>query len=155
MADDVERMLADLERRLHALQAELGHEPAARPPAPGPVAPPPPPDDSLQAFGRELRRLVASFDELIAEAEGAEGILFRDEVVLEAATDLGGLAALYEAFMAIPGVSADLLAYARGHAVLDLRLERPVALVGELRAALRRPFAVTEAREGRMAIEVG
>jgi len=50
---------------------------------------------------------------------------------------------------------SDLLAYARGHAVLDLRLERPVALVGELRAALRRPFAVTEAREGRMAIEVG
>ena len=31
MADDVERMLADLERRLHALQAELGHEPATRP----------------------------------------------------------------------------------------------------------------------------
>jgi len=154
MADDVERMLADLERRLHALQAELGHEPATRPQAPGPAVPPPP-DDSLQAFGRELRRLVASFDQLIAEAEGAEGILFRDEVVLEAATDLAGLAALYEAFMAIPGVSADLVAYARGHAVLDLRLERPVALVGELRAALRRPFAVTEAREGRMAIEVG
>lgn len=154
MADDVERMLADLERRLQALQAELGHEPDAGPRAPGPAAPPPP-DDSLQAFGRELRRLVASFDRLIAEAHGAEGILFRDEVVLEAATDLGGLAALHEAFTAIAGVSADLLAYARGHAVLDLRLDRPVALVVELRDAMRRPFAVTEAREGRMAIEVG
>jgi hypothetical protein len=149
MADDVERMLADLEHRLKVLQAELGQGPPARSPAP------PPPDDALETFGRELRGLVASFDRLLVEAQGAEGILFRDEVVLEAATDLGGLAALHEAFAAIPGVSADLLAYARGHAVLDLRLDRPIALVGELRDALRRPFAVTEAREGRMAIEVG
>ena len=149
MADDVETMLADLERRLRALQAEVGRKPVA------PAPPPAPGGEPLQAFGRDLRRLVASFDRLLVEAEGAEGIVFRDEVLLEATTVLAGLSALHAALTAIPGVSAELLAYARGHAVLDLRLDRPLALGTELRRTLRAPFAVTEAREGRMAIDVG
>ena len=157
MADDVETMLAGLERRLHALQSELD-EPEPEPSAPVPTRPPAP-ADALEAFGDDLRRLVASFDRLVAELRGpptTAGYVFTGEVAVDAAVDFDGLCALGAAFEQIGGVaSVDLRAYAGGRAALDVTLRRPLALVEELRGKLRSPVALVEAREGRLAIEVG
>ena len=102
---------------------------------------------------------MASYDRVIASARGlagGEGILFRDEVALDARVDLRGLCALDEALAAIPGVaSVELRAYAGGHAALDLILDRGVPLVSELHRTLRLSLSIVEAREGRLAIEVG
>lgn len=165
MTEDVETILAGLEARLRALQSELDDapdEPPGSDPSPHeyPGSDPEPVDPQpLEEFGRELRRLVRSYDRVIASARGltgGEGILFRDDVALDARADLGGLCALDRALAAIPGVaSVDLRAYAGGSAALDLVLDRAVPLVSELRRTLRRSLSVVEAREGRLAIEVG
>jgi hypothetical protein len=56
----------------------------------------------------------------------------------------------------VPGVhTVDLRAYAGGHAALEIALDRPVALVAELRRTSPLPFSVLEARPGRLAVEVG
>src|SRR5687768_6738098 len=169
MTEDVETMLAGLEERLRALQAELDAEEAPLPPPPAPpraepppprAEPPPPPPppapaaegttpalDALDRFGDDLRRvardLVASYDRALAQAHGlpaGEGILFRDEVALDATADLRGLCAIGAALPRIRGVAhADLRAYAGGRGAFDLVLDRPVALVAELRGALDVP----------------
>jgi hypothetical protein len=166
---DVEAALAELEARLRALQAELSvsdevvgvqaSTTAVRESlGPGGV-----PVDALEAFGEELRRLtrelVDAFDRAYAGARGlsaGSGILFRGEVAVDAVVDFAGLCALGRALSSTAGVvSVDLRAYAGGRAALDLVLDRPVALVSELHRTLRHPLAVVEAREGRLAIEVG
>ena len=166
VVDDVEATLADLERRLHALQAELADEapPAAerRLNRPGveQVDARSPGEDPLDAFGDRLRRtaadLVAAYDDAVGQARGGDGDLFDADVALEARTDLPGLCTLARALAAIPGVHAvDLRAYAGGHAALDLALDRPVALVAELRARSAPTFGVLMSRPGRLVIEVG
>jgi hypothetical protein len=171
MTDDVESTLETLERRLRALQAELDEadEPEAPPPRRRPPPPPEPPaswspsslaaldrfDDDLHRVTREL---VASWERASAELRGevADGMVFEGEVALEARADLAGLTALHRALQAIDGVAAlSLRAYAGGHAALDVRLDRGVALVGELRRALDAPFAVEDARAGRLDIALG
>jgi hypothetical protein len=155
MADEVETMLEGLERRLRALQLELD-EPEE--PAPVPTRPPDP-ADPLDEFGHDLRRLVASFDRIVAELRGpptAAGYVFTGDVAIDAVVDFGRLCALGRALEQIGGVaSVDLRAYAGGRAALDVTLRRPLALVEELRRTMRLPVALIEAREGRLAIEVG
>ena len=174
MTEDVDTILAGLEARLRALQSEIAevdddqddtrHTRVDE--APRAAAPPPPsvrrsdePGDALEEFGRELRRLANSYDRLLAEVKGehsTDGILFRDDVALDATTDLAGLCDLGRALEHIDGIShTSLRAYAGGHAALDLQLDRAVPLVSELRRTLRRSLAVVEAREGRLVIEVG
>ena len=169
--DDVEATLADLERRLRDLQAELDAEgaevrasrggPAVRPPGGPGGATPIAPADPLDAFGEQLRRttaaLVAAYDEAVGQARGGEeGVVFDENVAVEARADLPGLCALSHALSAIPGVHAvDLRAYAGGHAALEVALDRPVALVAELRRSGGPPFAVVESRPGRLVLEVG
>jgi hypothetical protein len=156
MSDDVETILAGLERRVQQLQAELGDVPEQPPPpAPPPPETPPAAPDSLERFGADLRRLCVSYERLLAEMRGTEGLLFSGDVALDATTDFTGLCELKDALDAIPGVTADLRAYAGGRAALDLSLERSVALVAELRRTLRLSVSVVEAREGRLTIEVG
>ena len=170
--DDVEAVLAGLEQRLHALQAELEEDgaPAAFAPPAGPASSPPPPPPSppsppaaaLERFGEDLRRstreLVAAFDRALAEARGlpaGDALLFRDEVALEAEASLRQLCELGAALERIAGIGpVDLRAYAGGHAALDLTLDGAVALVDELRRALPRPFSVVEARQGHLAIQI-
>ena len=166
MSDDVEAVLSGLEQRLRALQAEIDEEEtaeevAAEPPAPAP-APAPRPGGAaaaLERFGEDLRRatreLVAAYDRALAETQGVGGVLFRDDVALEADVGLPGLCELAAALDAIEGVAhVELRAYAGGHAALDLALDRAVALVDELRRAMRSPFAVVEARQGRLSIQI-
>jgi hypothetical protein len=174
VVDDVEATLADLERRLHALQAELAHEDENEgdgAPAPAAERRPgrlrvegvdtrPPGEDPLHAFGDRLRRtaadLLAAYDDAVGQARGGEGELFDAEVALEARADLPALCALAQALAAVPGVHAvDLRAYAGGHAALDVALDRPVALVAELRARSPAPFGVLASRPGRLVLEVG
>ncbi len=163
--DDLETTLDGLERRLRALQDEL--DAPGPPPAPPvvPAAPsalaPPAPADPLERFGEQLRasaeQLLAAFDRALAEARGGEaGEVFAEDVAVEARTDLPGLCALSGALGDVTGVhQVELRAYAGGHAVLDVTLDRPVALVRELRRAGGPPLAVLEARPGRLAVEVG
>jgi hypothetical protein len=164
MTDDVEETLASLEQRLRALQAELDADevaplveeppraearrftPRAVPPpapaAPAPAAPPaaaPEPADALDRFGAELRRLVDVWDRTVADLRngGAEQVIFRGGVALEARADLRGLCALDRALGTVPGVQrVTLRAYAGGAAALEVALDGEVALVPALRAAL-------------------
>ena len=156
--DDVDATLADLERRLRALQAELDHPAAAPAPAPAPGAAPA--GDPLEAFGEQLRRttsdLVGAFERTVREVHGGEEAVFDDQVALDARAGLPELCALASALTGIDGVHAvELRAYAGGHAALDLALDRPVALVAELRRRGGPPFGVVASRPGRLAIEVG
>lgn len=159
--DDVEAVLAGLEQRLRALQVEIDDEegePSAPPPPPAPPAPGGA-AAALERFGEDLRRatreLVSAYDRALAETRGVSGVLFRDDVALEADVGLPGLCELAAALDAIDGVAhVELRAYAGGHAALDLALDRAVALVDELRRAMRSPFAVVEARQGRLSIAI-
>ncbi len=171
MTDDVEETLASLEQRLRALQAELDADedaPAADPPSrrfpprpsadvpPRPsadVPPPPLPTDALDRFGAELRRLVDVWERTVAELRGgeAETVRFRGGVTLEARGDLGELCRLERALRDVDGVTAvNLRAYAGGAAVLEVTLDREVALVGELRRSLA--FSLIEVSGGRLSI---
>ena len=167
MSDDVEAVLAGLEQRLRALQAEIDEDEAIEepvvepPPAPLPTPGPVPGGAAaaLERFGEDLRRatreLVAAYDRALAETQGVGGVLFRDDVALEADVGLRELCELAVALDAIEGVAhVELRAYAGGHAAIDLALDRAVALVDELRRALRTPFAVVEARQGRLSIAI-
>jgi hypothetical protein len=157
--DDVEAVLAGLEQRLRALQTEIDEDEAPAP-EPEPAAPlPGGAAAALERFGDDLRRatrdLVSAYDRALAETHGVTGVLFRDDVALEADVGLPGLCELARALDAMEGVAhVELRAYAGGHAALDLALDRAVALVDELRRAMRRPFAVVEARQGRLSIAI-
>lgn len=169
--DDPEIALAALEQRLRALQAELDDDPAppnvrAAVPEPdltyvrgGVPVRPPVPEDPLEAFGSDLRRLVASFDRMLAELRGpptAAGYVFTGDVAIDASVTFDGLCALGRALRDVHGVrSVELRAYAGGRAALDVVLERPVALVEELRGRIRTPLSLVEAREGRLVLDVG
>ena len=163
MADDVETTLAGLERRLRALQAELDDPEPELEPEPEeavsvPVRPPVP-ADPLEAFGSDLRRLVSSFDRMLAELRGpptAAGYVFTGDVAIDAIVDFEGLCALGRALTGVDGVrSVDLRAYAGGRAAIDAVLERPVALVEELRRRMGAVVSLVEAREGRLVLDVG
>jgi hypothetical protein len=154
--DDLDATLDGLERRLAALQAELDapeRAPVAMPAAGA--------GDPLQAFGEHLRaavaELVEAWDRASAQAGGgAATTSFAEELALEVHTDLAGLCALCVALRAVEGVAAlDLRAYAGGHAAIDVTLDRPVALVAEVRRVGGPPLAVLEARPGRLVAEVG
>jgi hypothetical protein len=133
MDDDLEATLGALERRLHALQAELGARPGASAPPPPPSYGPrpssgPPPSsaaaaDPLDQFGIELRRLaselVAAWDRVVAHERGRGA----HRIVLEAQADLHALAALERALAGTPAVrTLDLRAYAGGHASLVIEV---------------------------------
>src|SRR5688572_6899164 len=90
--DDVEQMLSGLEQRLRALQAELD-APDDAPNVAGSAHTAPPATfaealEGLEAFREDLHRLVERFDRLV----GGEGLVFRGDVLLEAETDLTGIA---------------------------------------------------------------
>ena len=111
--------------------------------------------DDLEATLDRLERRLRDLQQELAAAPRAEGDVWSQDLALEARTDLPGLCALARALDAVAAVHAvDLRAYAGGHAVLDVALDRPVALVRALRDAGGPPVAVLETRPGRLALEV-
>jgi len=86
-------------------------------------------------------------------APGPEETLFEGRVELGVGPfyDIASLGAFEQDVAALPGVSeVAVRRFEASHAVVDLRLATPVALVGELRRALRTGFSIRQVAEGRM-----
>lgn len=150
--------------------------PAGRSPAPwGQASPVPAPGSSATAgLHQQLDelfafrdRLVRTTDDLVSElsrvltelgvgaAVDPADTLLTGDVTVEAApfADLATLAAFEQALARVPGVAR---VYTRrldaGHATIDVRLMVPVALGAALRAISPVAFAVTDVRDGRLAL---
>jgi hypothetical protein len=84
---------------------------------------------------------------------GPEETVFQGRVELGVGPfyDIGSLGAFEQSLAALPCVShVAVRRFEASHAVVDLRLAAPVALVSELRRALQSDFSVREVAEGRM-----
>jgi hypothetical protein len=84
---------------------------------------------------------------------GPEEALFEGRVELGVGPfyDIASLGAFEQNVAALPGVSeVAVRRFEASHAVVDLRLAGPVALVGELRRALHMGFSIRQVAEGRM-----
>ena len=65
--------------------------------------------------------------------------------------DIGSLGAFEQRLASVPGVSeASVRRFEASHAVVDVRLAAPVALVRELRHAVESDFSVREIASGRI-----
>ncbi len=84
---------------------------------------------------------------------GPEQTVFQGRVELGVGPfyDIASLGAFEQSLAALPCVShVAVRRFEASHAVVDLRLAAPVALVSELRRALRSDFSIREVAEGRM-----
>jgi hypothetical protein len=84
---------------------------------------------------------------------GPDEALFEGRVELGVGPfyDIASLGAFEQSLASIPGVSeVAVRRFEASHAVVDLRLSTPVALVSELRRALQAGFSVRRVAEGRM-----
>jgi hypothetical protein len=91
----------------------------------------------------------------ISEAEARENALFEGRVELGVGPfyDIGALGAFEQRLANLPGVGeASVRRFEASHAVVDVRLAAPVALVRELRRALDSDFSVREVASGRILI---
>jgi hypothetical protein len=91
----------------------------------------------------------------ISEAEARESALFEGRVELGVGPfyDIGALGAFEQRLTNLPGVGeASVRRFEASHAVVDVRLAAPVALVRELRRALDSDFSVREVASGRILI---
>lgn len=89
----------------------------------------------------------------ISEAEARESALFEGRVELGVGPfyDIGALGAFEQQLASLPGVGeASVRRFEASHAVVDVRLAAPVALVRELRRALNSDFSVREVASGRI-----
>ena len=141
---------------------------AAAPAPPAPPDPAPPTGlhhqlDELLAFRDRLVRttddLVAEFSRVLTElgvdAPDPALTVLTGHVVVEAAPfpDLSTLSAFEQALMRVPGVSGvHVRSLDEGFAAIDVQLAGPVALGAALRALAPVAFAVTDARDGRLAL---
>ncbi len=92
-------------------------------------------------------------DAQAAAAAAREGALFEGRVELGVGPfyDIGSLGAFERRLASLPGVSeAAVRRFEASHAVVDVRLAVPVALVRELRRALDSDFSVREVASGRI-----
>lgn len=84
---------------------------------------------------------------------GPEETVFQGRVELGVGPfyDIGSLGAFEQSLAALPCVShVAVRRFEASHAVVDLRLAAPVALVSELRRTLQSDFSIREVAEGRM-----
>jgi hypothetical protein len=89
----------------------------------------------------------------VSEAEARESTLFEGRVELGVGPfyDIAALGAFEQRLASLPGVSeATVRRFEASHAVVDVRLAAPVALVRELRLALDSDFGVREVASGRI-----
>ena len=86
-------------------------------------------------------------------ASAPENALFEGRVELGVGPfyDIGSLGAFEQRLANVPGVSeASVRRFEASHAVVDVRLAAPVALVRELRHAVDSDFSVREIASGRI-----
>lgn len=89
----------------------------------------------------------------IPEQDARESALFEGRVELGVGPfyDIGALGAFEQRLSGLPGVSeASVRRFEASHAVVDVRLAAPVALVKELRRALSADFSIREVADGRI-----
>ncbi len=89
----------------------------------------------------------------VAAAQSRENVLFEGRVELGVGPfyDIGSLGAFEQRLASVPGVSeASVRRFEASHAVVDVRLAAPVALVRELRHAVESDFSVREVASGRI-----
>lgn len=89
----------------------------------------------------------------VSEEDARESALFDGRVELGVGPfyDIGALGAFEQRLTSLPGVSeASVRRFEASHAVVDIRLAAPVALVKELRHALSTDFSVREVANGRI-----
>ncbi len=89
----------------------------------------------------------------VSEQDTRENALFEGRVELGVGPfyDIGALGAFEQRLSALPGVSeASVRRFEASHAVVDIRLAAPVALVKELRHALNTEFSIREVAGGRI-----
>jgi hypothetical protein len=88
-----------------------------------------------------------------AAAQSSENALFEGRVELGVGPfyDIGSLGAFEQRLASLPGVSeASVRRFEASHAVVDVRLAAPVALVRELRRTAESDFSVREVASGRI-----
>jgi hypothetical protein len=90
---------------------------------------------------------------VVSEEDARENALFEGRVELGVGPfyDIGALGAFEQRLTGLPGVSeASVRRFEASHAVVDIRLAAPVALVKELRRALNTDFSIREVAGGRI-----
>ncbi|HEY3827716.1 MAG TPA: hypothetical protein VGL57_00840 [Solirubrobacteraceae bacterium] len=137
--DRLERFARELAAEYDALLGRVmtglstAPAPAAAPQPAPPVAPPPPPEPT--------------------PAEARENALFEGRVELGVGPfyDIASLGAFERSLAGLQGVSeASVRRFEASHAVVDVHLSAPVALVRELRRAVESDFDVREVASGRI-----
>lgn len=96
---------------------------------------------------------AASPPAAVSEQDTRENALFEGRVELGVGPfyDIGALGAFEQRLGGLPGVSeASVRRFEASHAVVDVRLAAPVALVKELRHALNTEFSIREVAGGRV-----
>ncbi len=139
--DRLERFAKELAAEYDAL---LGRVMTGLSSAPAPVTSPPPPAPAPAP--------PAPTPE-VAAAESRENALFEGRVELGVGPfyDIASLGAFEQRLASLPGVSeASVRRFEASHAVVDVRLPAPVALVRELRRAVESDFSVREVASGRI-----
>jgi len=172
---ELERKLNALERELAAADSGGGgvrvvDEAGADPPAP-PAPEPGPAIDlaELRGFRERIERfakeLIDDYEQLVGRVEAslegaaAPGLAQQREATFEGRVelgvgpfyDVGSLGAFEQSLTRLPN-AADVTVrrFEASHAVIDLRLTAPIALVRELRAVLDSDFSVREAGDNRL-----
>jgi hypothetical protein len=135
-------------------------------PGPTPFAPPPTPADDLApapaawgvqavAMGPPPGGLSASGASMVVDDAGPD---FEGAVVVDAGPfrDITTLSTFEQALARVPGAEDVYVRSFEGdRAVIDLRLQGSVPLLGELKNRLSLPITVREARDGRLSVDVG
>jgi hypothetical protein len=147
--DRLERFGRELATEYDALLGRvmtgLSSTPAGLSSAPGPASPAAPSQAGPSA--------AAAPSPEAAAAESRENALFEGRIELGVGPfyDIGSLGAFEQRLAGLPGVSeASVRRFEASHAVVDVRLATPIALVRELRRAVESDFSVREVASGRI-----
>lgn len=154
------RALIDLDRRLRELQGELialrsdvagpGAEPGRRASAPAPEPAPAPPPEPARAVAAPEPSAPAPVHAPPAAAGGPDFLVDAGPF-----TDFDALRSFERTLAGVRGVAhAQVRSYARGRAVVALRLTGPLELVEELSRALPRGLDLIELHPGGMRVDV-
>jgi hypothetical protein len=125
--------------------------PSSPTPTPTPAAPPPP-AAAAQPAAPAAPSQVAPIPEATA-AQSRENAFFEGRVELGVGPfyDIASLGAFEQRLASLPGVGeASVRRFEASHAVVDVRLTAPTALVRELRRAAESDFSVREIASGRI-----